>query len=273
MQAHAESSWTASLGAEADDRSASAIDADVGWSPTERFTLAFSGGHTRGADDLGDDFDATVLSASADWQMADVVGLAIAYDTWEDPDSYEKRNGHLTLYLGNERARIGLVAQSVSSKTTAQLALLRRTASIDFDGKGYGADLSLNSERTGFYASYVAYDYDDSTARLITFLSNPALARRPRLEALLGSSTTAAAALLDYSASVSADFYLARARIGVSWSMLRDIVSDSNSQTVKADVEWPVASHWSLRLTGGVNDSDLDSSVIFGGVRILFRSN
>jgi hypothetical protein len=266
-------SWNASVGAEADESSASAADVTLGWSPTERFGISFSAGHVQGADDLGADFDSTTIFAGFDWRIARLVGVALAYDTWDDSDAYEKRTTHASLYVGHERARFALLAQSVESETTADLLLLRRQVSIGFDGKGYGAELTLNGERVSGYASYLTYDYDESTDRLLTFLANPDLARRPRLDALAGSGLTAAAALLDRSATIGADFYVRRTRLGVSYSSVRDIVTESDSQSLRAEVEWPVATHWSVRLVGGMNDSDIESSALFGGARILFDSN
>jgi hypothetical protein len=265
-------SWNASVGAEGDNNGASVGDADIGWSPTDRFGVSFSAGHAKGSDESGN-FSSTTLFAGADWQIAKLFGVGLAYDSWDDSNAYEKRTAHGTVYIGNERARVGLLAQSVTSTTTAQLALLRREVTIDFDGKGYGAELELNGERAGFYASYVSYDYDDNVNRLLTFLANPNLSQRPRLEALAGSGLTAAAALLDYSANVGANFYVRDSRIGVSYSLLRDLVSDSDSKSLRGEFEWPFADHWAARLTAGVNDSDIEDSAVLGGVRILYRSN
>jgi hypothetical protein len=269
---HAEPSWNASLGAEADDNSASASDVEIGWAPTDRFGISFAAGHASGADDLGTDFSSTTLFAGMDWRFTDLVGMALAYDVWDDPDTYEKRTTHATLYLGNERFRAGVLAQAVESTTTAELALLRRRTSISFDGTGFGAELVLNGERLSAYASYIGYDYEENVDRLLTFLSNPTLARRPRLEALLGSGLTAAAALLDYSAMAGADLYAGDARIGVSYSLLRDLVTDADSSSLRAELEWPLSDRWSARLVAGVNDSDIESSALFGGARILYRS-
>ena len=270
--AQAAPSWSASVGAEGDDNGASTADADIGWSPTDRFGVSFSAGHAKGSDESGD-FSSTTLFAGIDWQIAKRFGVALAYDAWDDSGAYEKRTTHGTVYIGNDRARVGLLAQSVTSTTTAELALLRREVQIDFDGQGYGAELELNGEHAGFYASYVSYDYDDSVDRLIAFLANPNLSQRPRLEALAGSGLTAAAALLDHSANVGANVYVRNCRLGVSYTLLRDLVSDSDSSSVRGEIEWPFAARWAARLTAGVNDSDVENSALFGGVRILYRSN
>lgn len=273
LPAQAAASWSASVGAEADDNGAHAADVDIGWSPTDRFGVTFAAGQSSSADDLGTDFDSTTLFAGADWQLTELLGAAIAYDVWDDPDNYAKRTLHATLFIGNDRLRLGVLAQSVESETTAQLGLFRREVTFDFDGTGYGAELTLNGNRVSAYASYLTYDYDENVDRLLSFLANPALARRPRLEALFGSGLTAAAALLDYSATVGLDVYAGRARFGFSCSLLRDAVSDSDSTSLRAQVEWPLAARWSAQVSAGVNDSDVESSALFAGGRILYRSH
>jgi hypothetical protein len=272
MPAHAAASWTASAGAEADANGASAADIDIGWSPTDRFGVTLAAGRSSGADDLGTDFDSTTLFAGADWRLTELLGAAVAYDVWDDPANYGKSTFHATLFIGTDRVRIGLLAQSVESETTAQLGLLRREVTFDFDGTGYGAELTLNGNRLSAYASYLTYDYDENVDRLLSFLANPALSRRPRLDALVGSGLTAAAALLDYSVIAGVDLYAGRARFGFSCSFLRDVVSDSDSASLRAEVEWPLAAHWSAQVSAGVNDSDIESSALFAGGRILYRS-
>jgi hypothetical protein len=272
VHAHAEPSFNASVGAEADDSGASIADVDMSWSPTDRFGLSFAAGHASGADDFGGDFSSTTLFAGMDWRFTRLAGVALGYESWDDADAYDKRTAHATLFVGNERARFGVIAQSVESETTAELGLLRRQVSIGFDGTGYGAEVSLNGDHMSAWASYLTYDYDENVDRLITFLATPSLTRRPRLDALLGSGLTAAAALLDYSAVVGMDFYVRRARIGVSYSSLRDIVTDSDASSLRCEVEWPLGSRWSARLIGGVTDSDIDSSALFGGARLLYHS-
>jgi hypothetical protein len=130
----------------------------------------------------------------------------------------------------------------------------------------------VSGDRMSVWASYVAYSYDENVDRLITFLDNPNLARRPRLEALLGSGLTAAATLLDRSAVAGVDFYVRDLRLGVSYSLLTDIVTDSDSSSLRGEVEWPLTDHWSARVVAGVNDSDIESSTLFGGARLLYRS-
>jgi hypothetical protein len=264
--------WNASVGAEADDAGANTADVDIGWSPTDRFGLSFAAGHATGPDDLGGDFSSTTVFAGMDWRFARLAGVALGYDSWNDSGVYEKRTAHATFYVGNDRARFGLLAQSIESETTAEMLVLRRKTSLTFDGSGYGAELLVSGDRMSVWASYVVYSYDENVDRLITFLDNPNLARRPRLETLLGSGLTAAATLLDRSAVAGADFYVRDLRLGVSYSLLTDIVTDSDLSSLRGEVEWPLTDRWSARLVAGVNDSDIESSTLFGGARLLYRS-
>jgi hypothetical protein len=201
------------------------------------------------------------------------LGLALGHDAWDDTGTYEKNTTYLSASLSGARVRVTALTEFVRSETTAELTGLRRTTALSFDGSGYGAELAFDGDRVSLHASYLAYEYDDTVSRLLNFLASPTLTDRPRLDGLLGSGLTAAAALLDYSATVGADFYVGDSRIGISWLALRDIVSDGDAQSLRAEFQWPLSDHWSARLVGGVSDSDVDGSTFFGGVRFLFHSN
>ena len=262
--------WTAGVGAQGDDSGASTVDADIGWTPVDALSLSFVGGHVNGASNEGD-FSATTTAVDLDWQPLRRLGFGVGYDVWNDPSTYDKRSARGALYIGGTRARLGLMAESVRTETTAQLPLRRRT-SIDFNGSGYGLDLHLSGDRADFYVSYMTYDYNDSANRLITFLSNPQLTTRPRLDALLNSGLTVAGALLDHSAGAGVDVFVRNARIGFAFTQFREIVSGSDTRTLQTDFEWPLATHWSARLSAGLSDSDATNTSFFGGARILFHS-
>ena len=261
--------WTLSAGAQTDDSGANTTDASIDWGPTEKLTLAASAGHVKGDSDLGA-FSATTATADVNWQPLRRLGFALGYELWDDSSTYEKRTARGAVYLGGPRLRAGLLAESVTSDTTAELTTRRRT-SLSFDGSGYGLDLRAAGDRGDIYATYLTYDYDQNVARLATFLSNPNLATRPRLDALVDSGLTAAAALLDHSLVIGTDVFVRQARIGLAFSQYQDIVSDTTTRAVQSDVEWSLSSRWALRLTAGVSDSEQTSHSVFGGVRILFR--
>ena len=264
---------TLSAGAQTDDSGASTTDAGLDWGPNDTLSLSIAAGHVKGDSEdsnLSSDFSATTATADMSWQPLERLGFALGYDLWDDSNSYEKRTARGAVYLGGPRLRAGLLAESVTSETTAELTARRQT-SLSFDGSGYGLDLRATGERGDLYATYLTYDYDESVGRLATFLSNPNLATRPRLESLVNSRLTAAAALLDNSLVVGGDVFIRQARIGLAFSQYQDIVSDSTTRAVQSDFEWSLSSRWAMRLTAGVSDSEETNSSVFGGVRILFH--
>ncbi len=267
----AESSWNFSAGVQADESGASGADADLAFSPTDTLTFSIAAGHVNGDSDEGD-FSARTTAAAASWQPFRRLGISVGYDAWDDPSTFEKRTAHAALYIGGERARIGLLGESVNTETTAELALLRRRTSLEFNGAGYGVDGRLSGKHVDFYVRYMSYDYEDNIARLLNFLANPQLIARPRVEALINSGLTAAGALLDSSATAGVNIFVEHTRIGIAFSHYDELVANSDTQVLQADIEWPISEKWSANLLAGMSDSDTTDATLFGGARLLFHS-
>jgi hypothetical protein len=267
----AESSWNFSAGVQADESGANAADADVAWSPTDAFTFSVAAGHVDGDSDEGD-FSARTTAAAASWRPFRRLGITVGYDAWDDPSTFEKRTAHAALYVGGDRARIGLLGESIETETTGELAVLRRRTSLAFNGTGYGVDARLSGKHVDFYVSYMSYDYQDNINRLLNFLADPSLIVRPRVEALINSGLTAAGALVESSATAGVDVFVKHTRIGIAFSQYDELVANSDTHTLHTDVEWPLSARWSANLLAGMSDSDTTDATLFGGARLLFHS-
>jgi hypothetical protein len=271
-QAAAASDWTLGAGVEADDVGAYTTAADVSWSPSARLTLGAVAGATHSDAEQGG-FDSTEFGVDAEWWPARHVGVAAGYDAWRDSGNYEKNSVRATLLMGGERVRFGLIGESVSTRTTVQLGVLRdRMATLDFDGSGFGGQITLYGSRLDLHASFLSYSYDDQVDRLLTFLGTPTTTRRPRLEQLGNSAFTAADALLDRAVALGADLHFGNGTLGLGLAQYRELLTDSDTNTATIDFSWPLSPRWTAAVTAGASDSDSRDTTYFLGGRVSFAT-
>jgi hypothetical protein len=270
--AAAAADWALGAGFETDDLGANTTVADLSWSPTARLTLGADAGAVHSDDEQGG-FDSTDYGIDGEWWSARHVGVAASYDAWQDSGSFGKNTGRVTLLFGGERARLGLIGESVSSTTTLQLGILRdRSVTLDFDGRGFGAKFTLYGSRADLHASFVSYSYDDRVDRLQTFLANPTASRRPRLEQLGSSALTVSDALLERATALGADFHFGARILGVGLAQYRELLTDSDTNTATIDFSWPVAQRWIAALTAGASDNDARATTYFLGGHVTFAT-
>lgn len=264
--AAAASDWALGAGVEADDLGSTTTVADLSWSPTARLTLGAVVGAVHSDDEQGG-FDSTDYGIDAEWWPARHVGVAAGYDAWQDSGSFGKNTARVTLLLGGERARFGLIGESVSSKTTLQLGILRdRSTTLDFDGRGFGGKITFYGSRADLHASFVSYSYDDRVERLQSFLANPTASRRPRLEQLGSSALTASDALLERATALGADFHFGARVLGLGLAQYQELLTDSDTTTATIDFSWHISQHWIAALTVGASDGeDRDATYFLGG--------
>jgi hypothetical protein len=206
-----------------------------------------------------------------DWTPFRYVGVTVGYSIWDDRSNYAKETYHGAIYTGNDLARIGFVADSVNSDAKAEDIVLRgKRIRMAFAGMGYGVDGWLTFDRVSLYASYMGYHYGDRVRQVLAFLSDPALAKRPKLYNLANSGLTTAGALLHRSVITGADIFVAEQRIGVSWSQYHEMVTDTRTSVVQLEYEWPLSHAWSTQLTAAASQTAGFGRTWFGGARFTF---
>jgi hypothetical protein len=258
--------WSVGAGFETDDTDTHIAAADLFWSPADSLALSVGAGVLKSSGKEGN-FNARTGSIVIDWSPVELFSAALGYNVWDDRDNFDKDTVRGALYFGSETARIGAVAESVHSQAKAELVLPRRRIKLDFDGWGYGLDASFARSRFAAYASYIGYHYGPHVDRLIAFLSNPAFAKRPRLQALVDSGLTAAGALLHRSVIAGTDIFVGERRIGLAWSQFHEILTDTRTDTLHVELEWPVSRQWTAQLTVGASKSQGFGTIYFAGTR------
>jgi hypothetical protein len=266
----AKSSWSIGGGFEGDSTSGRSETVDALWTPVDSLALSLGTGILRSSAQEGS-FRARTAAASVDWTPCDYFGFAAGYNLWDDRDAYDKETLRGAIYTGTAVGKIGFVAESVDSDTKAQDIIVRgRRTQLSFDGMGYGADGWLLFDHFSLYGSYMGYHYGNRVSQLLAFLTNPNLANRPRLFNLASSGLTTAAALLHRSVTAGTDVFFGDYRVGLGWSQFHEIVTDTRTNVVEGELEWPLSSTWSAQVTAGVSDSVGYGKTYFSGARFTF---
>lgn len=254
------------LSANTDDGGGRSYAADVSLSPTEHFTVTAGAGHSQGGDDTGD-IAGTLWNAGVSLH-GERGGVSLRADSFDDSSNYTARTLGARAWLGAGDFEIALLGRRRDIDVQVTLALPLRTIrrDVEFSALGAGLEVTWTRGRISAYASGLVYDYDDDFDRFIELSRSPQLARRPRIEALVGSFLTQAQGAIDRQAGAGIERSFGRQSLALDVSHVHDAILDAGSVSVA--VTWRLARtarlDWSV--SGGVVDSDAYGDVAFIGV-------
>ena len=109
--------------------------------------------------------------------------------------------------------------------------------------------------------------------QLLAFLKDPKLIKRPKLSSLVNSGLTTAGALLQRSVVLGTDYFKGENRIGLSWSQYHELVTDTRTNVLRAEYEWPVSEAWTAQVSAGASQTEHFGRTWFGGLRAAFYSH
>jgi hypothetical protein len=246
------------VGGTLDTDHGSAVDAAVFWSPVDAWSV--SAGVGTGKSGTGADaFSGTVLRAGADVYLGRFnAGVSLRH--WED--SSQLRNLAMRAQFGFT-ADSGLGVAAIIDDRALRLKYLSsgllgtpRELEVDFEGTGFGAELSWIGMQWNAAAHYVDYDYGRSVQRVRAALTASDTTRFPRLQVLAASAVTRAAAATDRELGVTLGREFARATLQGDYLLLRDALTGEQTHSLSLTHGYRMSARLRLDTTLGLSAGD-----------------
>jgi hypothetical protein len=257
---------SADFAANTDDAGGRSLSADVSLSPGRHVTLTAGAGHSSGSDETAD-LSGTVLDAGLSLH-GERGGVSFSGDSFDDSSNYRARTLGARAWLAAGDFEIALLGRHRDLSVELTLALPLRTVTRDADFSALGGGLELSWARGNFSAwiSGVVYDYDDDFDRFIELANSPELARRPRIEALVGTFVTQAQGAIDRQFGAGVERTFGRHSLALDVSSVHDAILDAGSVSFALTWRYAQSAHLDWSVSGGLVDSDTVGDIGFVGV-------
>jgi len=264
-RAHA-APMSADFSATTDDTGGRSFAVDASLSPGKHATISAGIGHSTGGDPTGD-LSGTLLNAGLSLH-GERGGVSLNADAFDDSSNYQARTIGARAWLAAGDFEIALLGRrrDLSVRVTLDLPLRTVTRDVDFAAIGGGLQLSWSGDTVNAYVSGIAYDYDDDFDRFIELARSPELARRPRIEALVGTFLTQAQGAIDRQFGAGVERAFGRHSLSMDVSSVHDALLDAGSVSVALTWRYARSAHVDWSVSGGLVDSDAWGDVGFLGV-------
>jgi hypothetical protein len=261
------------LGSLVDGDGGTSFDIDGRFSPVENWSIGAGGGRSELAL-TGADFRGNSLRLSSDLQLGGF-SVSVSAQDWKDSNQIKSTNvlGQFGWMADSGFSVSALVDdRNLTVHYTATVLGQARERSVDFDGTGFGADLSYFGEQWSLGARFIDYSYGQSVARARAVLESPTTTRYPRLQNLLASAVTRAAGAPDREISATVGRQFSRTSLQGDWSMQRDALTGTDINSLSMVLGYEVNKHFEIDTTVGFSDGGADGTVAFGGVALTLRN-
>jgi hypothetical protein len=252
--------------ASTDDTGGRSVGADFSISPGEHVTLSAGAGYSAGSDETAD-LTGTLMNADLSLH-GERGGFSLSADSFDDSSNYQSRTLGARGWLAAGDFEIALLGRRRDLSVELTLDLPLRTVRRDVEFSALGGGLELQFARGNFngYVSGVVYDYDDDFDRFIELAGSPQIARRPRIEALVGTFLTQAQGAIDrqYGAGVERTF--GRHSLALDLASVHDAILDAGSVSVALTWRHARSARLDWSVTGGLVDSDTYGDIGFVSV-------
>jgi hypothetical protein len=264
--------FTATVAAFVDDADGLSTDLDLYWEPSDWLGLSAGIGQAESSGELAD-LDGNSLRAGVDLH-GESLGGRLNWRRWQDSGQFESDSLGAELYWRTTSGlQVGVIAEQRDFSVDYTVTLLNRPVArrVEFDGQGFGAQLSWYGDAWGGYLRGVSYDYGNTLARVRAAAQTPNLGRFPRIQALVASLLTRTAGAIDHDVSAGIERSFQRSGLRLDVSATRDTLSSAESRTLSLSYRYSLTPRFELEGTLGTADSDDLDSVGFAGLALSLR--
>jgi hypothetical protein len=256
-----------------DGEDGTALDLDGRLSITEDWLIG--AGIGRGESELaGEKFSGTSLRASTDLQFGAFFAGASA-ERWKDSGQLRTTTlrGELGWMSASGLALSALLTDRSLDITYAATVLGEpRELAIQFEGTGLGADVSWYGEAWTASLRFVEYDYGRNVQRVRNVINAPDTDRFPRIQGLIETITTRAAAAPDRELSLLLGRQFARSSLTGDLQLQRDALTGEESWSLGLTLGREMGTQFTLDATLGFTDGDSIGTVPWGGLALSLHS-
>jgi len=263
------------LAATGDGDHGQSIDLRGRYAPLDSLTLGASVGHSKSRlDGSAEEFSANNFGASVD---ADIGALFVSAtgDRWKDSDELRSTVLHGEIgWLSETGLSVAALVTNRAMRVTYTGTVLGQTRQrdIDFEGSGFGGDLSYFGEAWTSSVRYLDYSYGRSVDRVRTVLESGNVQRFPRLERLVGSAATRAAGAPDRDLSFALGRQFAHASLTADLNWQRDALTADKTKSAGLTLGLTPTAHFGIDVSAGVSKSNEAGTVVWAGLAFTVRS-
>lgn len=267
--------WAGSLtlGGVVDDDNGRSFDLSGRFAATPAWTLGAGVGHSESEFD-GEKFSGNSFTASSDVALG-AFFIGASANRWQD--SGELRATVLRGELGwMSEAGVAISALLANRTTrvdyTVNFLGQPRQRQIDFEGTGFGGDVSYLGGQWTAGVRLLSYDYGDNVDRVREAMESGDTQRFPVLSRLIGSVATRAAGSPDRELSLLLGREFGKVSVTADVQLLRDALSGDKTRSGGLTVGFKPTPRFSVDVSGGVTDSDVVGNVPWAGLSLTLRS-
>jgi hypothetical protein len=242
------------------------------FSPTEHWSVG-AGIEQSQTSIGGADFSGTALRMSTDVSLGGFMASA-SVRRWKDSSQVKSTTSLAELgWMTESGWSLSVLAddRNVTVQYTTTVLGETRPAAIEFNGTGYGADISFYGDGWILAARYLEYDYGRSVTRVRAAIESTSTERFPRVDSLLGSIVTRASGAPDQQFLATVGRTFGNSSLQVDWTLQRDALTQDKVKSVSGTWGYGVTAGLWLDTTAGVSDVAGGDSLIFGGLALTWR--
>jgi hypothetical protein len=271
-KAQAQSSASLTVSGFTDSQSGTSFDADAYFAPNHYWSIG--GGVGQSDSNLpGSEFSGKSLRLSTDVTLGNFNASVFAQQ-WKDASKLDSvsTQGQFTWTIGGFGVAAIIDDRTLKVHYEVRAPLNQtRPARVDFDGTGYGADLSYFGEQWNVSIRSIHYGYGPSLARVRAAFNAPTTQDFPRVQALIDSIVTRAAGAPERELSIGFGRSLKRSSLQGQWMLQRDALTQTDINSVSLRHGYKFTPHIELGTTLGFSKSSSIDSVAFGGLALTLR--
>lgn len=271
--AHARTSASVTVGGYLESEGGRSYALDGRFSPSEQWTFGAGVGH--GESDLeGAGFSGTSVNASAELFLGGFFAR-VAGERWKDSGQVRSDvlRGELG-WIGSSGISFSALVTDRALRVHYSVVVLGETRErdIDFEGTGFGFDLSYYGESWNAGARFVDYDYGNSVARVRNAIGSADTQRFPAFNRLVWSIATRAAGAPERELSFTLGRQFARSSVALDWQLQRDAIFREDTHSLGLTFGREFGPRVLLDLTAGFTDGETFGAIPWGGLALTLRS-
>jgi hypothetical protein len=257
----------------ADSEDGLSFGVDGRFSPTDNWSVG--AGVAQSQMDLGGaDFSGTAMRLSSNVTMgAFMAGASVR--RWKDTSQVSSTAllGELG-FMWDSGLSVTALLEDRDLRVTYEATILGeiRSAHVDFEGTGVGADVSWFGADWNLGVRYLDYDYGRSVARVRAAMEASTTDRFPRVETLLDSIVTRAMGAPDRQFMATIGRRFARSSIQADWAMQRDALTQEEVKSLSLTYGRSVGNALGLDVSVGYSDGTDSASMAFGVLALTWQS-
>jgi hypothetical protein len=267
--------WAASATATvlADSEDGLLFGVDGRFSPTDNWSVG--AGVAQSQMDLGGaDFSGTAMRLSSNVTMGAVMaGASVRH--WKDTDQVSSTAvlGELG-FMWDSGLSISALLEDRNLRVKYEATVLgdTRSAHVDFNGTGLGADVSWFGADWNLGMRFLDYNYGRSVARVRAAMEAGSTERFPRVQTLLDSMVTRAMGAPDQQFMATIGRRFSRSSIQADWGQQRDALTHEEVQSLSLTYGRSVGGSLGLDVSAGYSDGTDSTSMVFGVLALTWQS-